>query len=88
MLEIFAYPSNKRIIHGPELNLKNRVLYYCIDYIRYFNCRSHELLFEINESNPSQDFLDSESEHKPENTCFRSSEESSWDEISFKKNKE
>ena len=42
----------------------------------------------INESNPSRDFLDPKSKHKPENTCYGSSEESSGDEIPFKKRKE
>ena len=44
--------------------------------------------FGINESNPSRDFLDPKSKHKPENTCYGSSEESSGDEIPFKKRKE
>ena len=27
LFEIFAYPSNKRVIYGPEMNLKIRILY-------------------------------------------------------------
>ena len=44
-----------------------------------------KLLFGINESNPSWDFLDLELKHKPENKCYESSEESSSNEIPFKK---
>ena len=47
-----------------------------------------ELLFGINKCDPSRDFPDPKSKHKPENARYGSSEESSGDEIPFKKRKE